>query len=279
MPIDLDEYRKTSLATWDQISGNWADEREWIHSATRAVNERLVENLDPSPGDTLLDIASGTGDTGFLALERLGGEGRLISTDFSRAMVEAAREVSTALGLENVEHRVLDAEQMDLENDSIDGVLCRFGYMLMADPGAALAETRRVLRPAGRLSFGVWAAPDQNHWAFIPGLVLVERGHMPPPEPGAPGIFAMADPDRIRELVTGAGFDEPRIEQVEIVWPYEDVEEHWQFTLKLAGPLAAAIEKLDSAEQESIRADVAERMEPLIAGGGASGMVHVVSAG
>ena len=99
---------------------------------------------------------------------------------------------------------------MDLDDSSVDGVICRFGYMLMADPAAALAETRRVLRDGGRLSFAVWGAPDQNLWAAIPGMTMVERGQLPPPEPGAPGIFAMGDPGRISELVTGAGFAEPR---------------------------------------------------------------------
>ena len=84
-------------------------------------------------------------------------------------MVEAARGVGTELGLDNVEYRVLDAERMDLEESSVDDVVCRWGYMLMADPALAFAETRRVLRDGGRLAFAVWAAPDRNLWAAIPG--------------------------------------------------------------------------------------------------------------
>jgi SAM-dependent methyltransferase len=192
-------------------------------------------------------------------------------------MVKAAERVGNELGLENVEYRVLDAEKMDLDDDSVDGVVCRFGYMLMADPAAALAETRRVLRDGGRLSFGVWTAPDENMWAFVPGKVLVERGHLPPPEPGQPGIFAMADPQRIRELVTGAGFGEPEIEQVEIEWPYGDVDAHWDFTMKLAGPLADKIRTLDDDERDAVRGEVRSRIEPLIAEGGVSGRTHVVT--
>ena len=194
-------------------------------------------------------------------------------------MVEAARRRGGEQGLENVEYQVLDAEKMDLGDDSIDRVVCRWGYMLMADPAAALAETRRVLRDGGKLSFSVWDAPDKNLWAAVPGMVLVERGHIPPPEPGAPGIFAMADPDRIRELVTGAGFADPEIEHLALVWPYEDTDAHWSFTLKLAGPLADVISKLDEDEREAIRADVKSRIEAAMSeDGSVGGNVHVVTA-
>jgi SAM-dependent methyltransferase len=276
--MDLAEYRETSYETWQRIAPGWGREREYLWRITGIVGERLVERLDPQPGQTVLELAAGTGDTGFRAAPRLGPEGRLISTDFAPAMVEQARAVGDQLGLENVEHRVLDAERMDLEDDSVDGVLCRWGYMLMADPAAALAETRRVLRDGGRLCFSVWAAPDQNLWASTPAMVMIERGHIPPPESGAPGIFAMADADRIRELVTGAGFREPEIEPVEILWDYPDADEHWRLTLELAGPLAAAIGSLGEGDRERVRQAVRERIEPLIRGGGVSGLCHNVTA-
>jgi SAM-dependent methyltransferase len=277
MPIDLDDYRRTSYENWDRIAVNWDSEREWIWSATGHVGERIVERADPQPGNTVLDLAAGTGDTGYLAADRIGPDGRLISTDFVPSMVEAAKRVAEERGLTNVEHRVLDAEQMDLDDSSVDRVVCRFGYMLMADPAAALAETRHVLRDGGRLSFAVWTTPDENQWAFVPGKVLVERGHLPPPEPGQPGIFAMGDPDRIRNLVTGAGFSEPEIEHVEVTWPYGDVDDHWNFTLKLAGPLAEKIRTLDDEEVEAVRSEVRSRIEPLIDADGVSGRTHVIT--
>jgi SAM-dependent methyltransferase len=247
---------------------------------TRPVTERLIERLDPHPGETILELAAGTGETGFAAAQRVGDDGRLISTDFAPQMVEAARRRGEELGLTNVDFRGLDAEKIDLDDSSIDGALVRFGYMLMADPAAALAETRRVLTDDGRVAFAVWATPDKNLWAFIPGLVLVERGHMPPPEPGAPGIFAMGDPERIRELVTEAGFDGPSIEQVQVKWDYGDADTHWEKTIKLAAPIAEAVNALSPEERDEVRAAVAERVEPLLAddGAGIDGLVHVVLA-
>jgi ubiquinone/menaquinone biosynthesis C-methylase UbiE len=83
--------------------------------------------------------------------EIIGPTGKLISSDFSENMVEAARREATLRGLTNVEHRVLDAQNIDLESNSVDAVLCRWGLMLMADPAATLSESRRVLRPGGRI--------------------------------------------------------------------------------------------------------------------------------
>ena len=171
------------------------------------MHEWLLQALEPQPGDTVLELASGTGELGFKAAGLVGDEGRLISTDFSPDMIEVASRCGAERGVENVEFRVMDAEQIDLDNDSVDGVLCQSGYMLMADVEAALAETHRVLRPGRRLALSVWGAPERNPWVSIGARLLVERGHMPPPEPGRPGVFSMAAEERTRALLEGAGFE------------------------------------------------------------------------
>jgi ubiquinone/menaquinone biosynthesis C-methylase UbiE len=104
------------------------------------------------------------------AVALLGDEGRLVSTDFSPNMLDVARRRGTELGLLNLDYRVIDAERIELAADSVDGVLCQSTYMLVGDPAAALAETRRVLRPDGRLALSVWGAPKRN-----PALRQVKR--------------------------------------------------------------------------------------------------------
>lgn len=262
MSPDLDAYREQSLRTWGEMAPGWEERNEWMTEFTALVNEWIVAKADPQPGQTILDVAAGPGDLGFRVAERVGPEGKVLSTDFAPEMVEVARRVGASRGVDNVEYRVLDAERMDLGDDSVDAVVCRWGYMLMADPAAALRESRRVLRDGGPLALAVWAAPDRNPWASLPAMTLVQRGHVPPPEPGAPGIFAMADPGRIRSLVTGAGFGEPEIEEIAFEFRYKDFDEVWAVLVKLAGPLARVINSLPDDERQATRKAIEEALEP-----------------
>src|SRR6516225_7380019 len=133
------------------MAPGWEERRGWLMGITGRVISWLVEKADPKPGQTFLDIAAGTGDLGFAVAERVGEGGHVISSDFSPNMLQVARRNGESRGVTNVEYRVLDAERMDLDDGSVDGVVCRWGYMLMADPSAALTETRRVLRDGGPL--------------------------------------------------------------------------------------------------------------------------------
>jgi SAM-dependent methyltransferase len=262
MAIDLDAYRKQSRETWGQMATGWEDRRDWLMALTRPVNDWLADKADPQPGQVILEIAAGTGDLGFNVAKRVGEEGRVISTDFTPEMVDVARGNGRALGLTNVEYRVMDAENMDLDDDSVDGVVCRWGYMLMADPAAALNETRRVLRDGGPLAFAVWSSADRNPWAAVPAMTLVQLGHVPPPEPGMPGIFAMGDPVRIRELVRGAGFGEPDLEEIRVDWRYADSDDLWDTLTRITGMLALTINALSDDEREATRAAIMENVAP-----------------
>ena len=262
MTVDLDAYREQSLATWGKMAEGWERRREWMLGVTRRVNDWLLEKADPQPGQTILEIAAGVGDLGFAAAERVGESGRVISSDFSPEMVDAARRNGESRGLTNVEYRVLDAERMSLDDDSVDGVVCRWGYMLMADPEAALKETRRVLRTGGRLAFAVWMTPDRNPWAAVPSMTLVQRGTIPPPEPGGPGMFALGDRDRVRELVSRAGFDEPELEEIAFEFRYADFDDFWDTLVRLAGPIAQVINALPDDEREATRAALTESFAP-----------------
>jgi ubiquinone/menaquinone biosynthesis C-methylase UbiE len=248
-----EDYRSASYEIWQAMASGWDRERSWMWEASRAVSEEMLKALGPEPGQTILELAAGTGETGFAAARVIGPEGRLICTDFAPEMVAAARRESERLELANVDHREMDAERMDLDDDSVDGVLCRWGYMLMSDPATALAETRRVLREGGRLSLSVWGAAERNPWASLPAKALMEHTGAPPANPKDPGIFAMADPERVRSLVHGAGFAQPRLDEVEVRWRFEDFDAYWRFVTELAGGIAMVLQAMPETDREAVR--------------------------
>lgn len=258
MSVDLDSYRQQSRQTWGQMARGWEARREWLMAATAPVLEWLQRELDAQPGQTVLELAAGTGDLGLSVSEQVGDQGRVISTDFAPEMVQVARRNGEARGAGNVEFRVLDAERMDLADDSVDAVVCRWGYMLMADPARALKETRRVLVAGGPLCFAVWRAADSNPWAALPGMTLMQRGHVPAPDPAAPGMFALGDGERTQELARAAGFSEPRLDEVAFTFSYRDFDDYWDAIVQLAGPLARVIEGLDEPERAATREAVRE---------------------
>ncbi len=263
-----EEYRQASLRIWDEMAAGWEGHRGRVWDASRAVGEWMVDALDPQPGETVLELAAGVGDTGFAAARRLGASGRLITTDFSEQMVHAARRRADELGVTGAEFRTLDAERMDLDDGSVDGVLCRWGYMLMADPAAALAETRRVLSERGRVALSVWGDPQRNPWASIPARALIELTGAEPPDPFAPGIFAMASEERTRELLGGAGFEPRRVETMEMEWHFDSLADYWHHLTDVKGAIAMVVRALPEAEQDALSEELARRLEPYAEGDG-----------
>ena len=266
--MDKDEYRRSSRENWQAMAAGWERQRALMNEVTAPVQGRLVHELAPAPGDTILELAAGPGETGLEAARLVGDDGRLISTDFSSEMVEVASRRSAELGLGNVEHRVLDAEHLDLEDDSVDGVVCRFGFMLMADPEAALAETRRVLRPGGRLVLAVWRGPEQNPWVAIAGRVLTAHGYMAPNEPGAPGIFTMADEERVRSLLGAAGFSQVRCDDVPLRFTYADLDDYVAASSDTGGSFSVAFRDASDEERDAMLAEIREAFVPFAVGDG-----------
>jgi len=152
----LDERRRAIYEIAEAIAPTWARRRAEIEQTSTPVRDWMVRELAPREGDTVLELAAGVGETGFEAAARIGAAGRLITTDLSPRMLDAARLRGAERGVANVDYRVMDAERIELADESVDGVLCRFGFMLMPDPAAALSE-RSEERRVGKECRSRWS--------------------------------------------------------------------------------------------------------------------------
>lgn len=260
-----DEYREQSRTHWNEAASGWIARQAAIRELFAPVSHWMVEAIDPQPGQRVLELAAGLGETGFLAAELVAPIGGVITSDQSEAMIEGARARASELGLTNVELRILNAEWIDLPLASVDAVLCRWGYMLMADPGAALSETRRVLRPGGTLALAIWDSIEQNPWARVPASLLIERGLTEPPPPGTPGPFALGSEQRVADLLEESGFTEVRIEALDLRYRSGSADEFFEMTLDLSRNFHDAVLGLAEAGIEEIRASLAERLGPYTA--------------
>ena len=230
---------------WDAAASGWEAERDSVATFNVPVTDALLAALDPQPADTVLDLAGGTGDMAAALADRVA---RIVCTDLSPAMVDAARR----RGIANTEHRVLDMQAIDLEDATVDAVVCRFGFMLAPDPARALRETRRVLRPAGRLAFATWAPAQRNPWATAYGPILIERGLQEPPKPGEPGQFALSAVGEIEPLVRSAGFSAASVEEVGVEFRVESWSDYRRVVTSLAASLRATLEQLDEGTRAEI---------------------------
>jgi SAM-dependent methyltransferase len=223
----MSEYRQENRRRWQTVAAGWEKHADLIRRETMPVSSWLLEAIAPQPGHALLEIAAGIGDTGFLAAELIEPGGTLITSDLVPEMLSAAQRRAEALGIRNVRFRQIDAEVIDQPAASLDGVIGRWGYMLMTDAEAALRDTRRVLKPGGRLALAAWGDPADNPWTVLPVKELQERGLVEPVPPG-PGQFAWAPAGTTEENLEAAGFVEYEVESLPFTIRYPSVRAWWE---------------------------------------------------
>ena len=258
----MDDYRAASRQGWSAVAGDWAELSEQIDRQLQPAAEWIIDALALQPGERVLELAGGPGTLSLLAAQAVGSSGQVIHSDFAEPMVEVARARFEAAGVTGVDARVIDAESIDLPDGSVDAVACRMGYMLMADPAAALRETARVLAPGGRVALAVWTNPGANPWVAAPMGVIAAHLGAPPPPPDAPGLWALGSTDRLADLMTNAGFQAPRFETLDATVEFPSAELFVTNTRRLAAPLRALFASLDPEARGAVEGKIREAVAP-----------------
>ena len=254
-----DDATNESRKVWDALAPAWDRERAFINERERPVTERMHAALGVQAGDTILELCAGPGEVG-ITLAAAHPEVRVLITDFAPGMVEAASVAAHQWSLANVECRLMDAQDIDLADASVDGVLCRYGLMLVPHIPEAFAEVRRVLRPGRTLTYTTWGAPETNPWMMIFGATLVQRGHFQPPEGGE--AMPLADEAANAAVARAAGFDHVAFEPVDLPFAFPSFQRYWDLATGVAGPMVEIVKNLPDDERQAVRAQVEEYAAP-----------------
>jgi ubiquinone/menaquinone biosynthesis C-methylase UbiE len=231
-----------------------------------AATQRMLEAAGLKPGDHVLDIAAGTGDQSILAGRIVGPVGAILATDIAAEMLTIAAHVIQQEGLTNITTRVMDAEHLDLEDNSFDAVICRLGLMLLPHPQQALREIQRVLKPGGKLAALIWSVPGHNPLFALP-LAIVARYANGVSSQGS-GPFALADPAVFERELTEAGFHDVRTRTYPFQSHYASLDAFLQSTGSRL--IAGVMEQLSQQEQQHMLEEVRQAMSQFA---GAQGFV------
>jgi SAM-dependent methyltransferase len=173
----------------------------------RPLTELTLAAADVSPGEAVLDIGCGCGATVLALAARTGAAGHVLGVDVSAPMLGLAERRVAASGLANVTLKLADAAANKFDAASRDIAFSRFGVMFFANPAAAFTNIRTALRPGARLAFVCWRKLPENPIFAIPHRAVAHLlPPVPPLDPEAPGQFSFANPDRVRRILTDAGF-------------------------------------------------------------------------
>jgi SAM-dependent methyltransferase len=250
------------IAYWNESGGPvWVEMQAQLDRMTAPFSRRTVDALAPAAGEALLDIGCGSGGSTLELGQLVGPTGKVLGVDISVPMLGLARRRAAQAGSANVEFREADAQTADLGTAVFDGLFSRFGVMFFGDPVAAFTNLHKALKPGGRLAFVCWRTLAENAWATVSMTAALRHLPAPPrPEPGAPGAFAFADPERIRTILGRAGFSTIAATPFDTKSGVGDLEQTLALVLR-SGPVGAMLREHED-KRDIVAVAVREALVP-----------------
>ncbi len=233
--LRVDPTNVDQAQAWNGDEGDyWSANAEHFDRSVAAYHVPFMRAAAIATDEHVLDVGCGTGQTTREAA-RAAVRGSALGIDLSSRMVDLARELADAEGLTNARFEQVDAQIHDFHS-SFDVAISRTGAMFFGDPVAAFANVGRTLPAGGRFVMLTWQPLAANEWLRELATALAAGRTVPVPPPDAPGPFALSEPDRVRHILTAAGFSGIEMQPLSgPMWFGEDADDAQRFVLGLMG--------------------------------------------
>jgi SAM-dependent methyltransferase len=260
------QTNQEQIRYWNEESGpKWVRLQQRLDAQIEPLGLAAMQRAGIRTGEQVLDVGCGCGQTSLELAGRVGAHGSVIGLDISQPMLASAQERQKELKRVNLEFIRADAQNYAFERDRFDLIFSRFGVMFFDDPAAAFRNLRTTLRTTGRLCFICWQELAKNDWARVPLMAAMQHVPLPPPPaPHTPGPFAFADPDRLRHILTHAGFTDISLETHQATLSMggtTTVEEATDFSLEI-GPVGTLLRTADADTRARVASAIREALRP-----------------
>jgi SAM-dependent methyltransferase len=259
--FDAKAFKQTTHAQWNAVADRWNAWAPLLDQWLGPVTETLLDMAKVGPGSRVLHVASGSGQEAIQTARRAGPTGYVLATDLSEALTALARSNFAAVGLTNVEARVMDGEDFELTDaPRFDAVISRVGLIYFPDQLGAIKRQAATLRAGGYLGAIVYATPEECRFFSDPVSVIRRRAALPPPAPGQPGPFSLGAPGRLEELFAEAGLVDIEVRKVNAPVILKSAVECLRFEQESFGALHQMLGKLDDTAKAAAWAEVGEKL-------------------
>ncbi len=276
--FDPVKYKNTTREQWQSAAEAWyrwsPTLNEWLGKAT----DKMLEMAGITSGHRVLDIAAGAGEQSITTAKKVGPTGYVLATDISSNILEYAKQMAQQAGVNNIETKVMDGENLTLEDETFDAVISRIGLIYFPDQQKALKEMLRVLKPGGKIAAIVYSTPDKNKFFSVPVSIIRNRAKLPPPLPGQPGPFSLGAEGVIEKAFSQAGFNNVRSERVESPLQLATAKDCVRFEKESFGALHQMMNSLSDAEKESVWKEIEMELEKFESEKGFEGPCEMVVA-
>ena len=266
-----DEIKRRQLSDWNAAAPGWKKWEKLFIENLQPLTDLLIKNSGIKPGDTVLDMATGTGEPALTIARMIGPKGKVVGVDLSTGMLSVARERAAARGVTNVTFQLNDKDDLPaLHDNSFDAAVCRFGLMFMPDPARILASIGRVLKPHGKVAVSTWSPPEKvPFFSIFSKIVLKHFPEVRPAPPGVPGgVFGIPSQEMLGGIFGKAGLTSFNSQLVQLTFfQNTSPEAYWEAMSEMGGPLVALLANASPEKRKMIGDEIVRTLRDMFPNG------------